>query len=97
MRQQFSLRLAFDEEADARRASRSLALKLIEDLTERGYGDFQAPLRPLDGRIIWDVFAHCRILIVYVTPEAYSSDADKFALRVDVLARPLEVVHAQVH
>ncbi len=85
-REQFTLIEAFDEERDARFASRDLAVTLEQDVIAKGYRELQPPMRPKEPDLIWDVFAHCRILIRWIPEGAYSADAGRYQLRVDTTA-----------
>jgi hypothetical protein len=58
----------------------------VEDLKAKGYTSFSPPPRPTGPDVAWDQFNDCRILVMYILPFLPSRWADKFALRVDVLA-----------
>lgn len=84
--QHFTVCAGYDYEADARRASRSLAVDLIARLEREGWTEFQAPPRSIRDDGAWDKFANCRILVKWIEPHLLTEWAGQFAVRVDVLA-----------
>ncbi len=86
MTEQFHMFAAFDEDREARYASRGIAIELVERLKREGYEGFHAPPRPAKFDGAWDEFGDCRVLVKYVPPSSGSGNDDKFVLRVDTLA-----------
>jgi len=73
----------FDDEREARFASRDMAIDLVESLKAKGFTCFEPPPKPSSTKeFVWDEFADCRIVIRYLI------NTDKFRLYVDVLASP---------
>ncbi len=83
---QFHVSKGFDTEREARRASRTIAIDLIEHLQAEGWNAFEAPPRPLREDGAWDVFAHCRILVKWINHGLPTDLAGTFATRVDTIA-----------
>ncbi len=85
---QRGLTQGFEQEADARRESRNMALALIESLKAEGYTRFAPPLLTcLREHYAADEFADCRVIVSWIEPHLFSEYAGMYAVRVDTLAR----------
>jgi hypothetical protein len=80
----FTSRTGFETEQEAREASRTEAIDLIQELERRGYTGFTPPPRPALAEI-WDEFANCRIIIQYLLGFGPLHLQDKFVVQLDTL------------
>ncbi len=77
----------YDTDREARRASREMAVTLIDTLKSEGFTRFAPPLAGGFDGAAWDEFADCRVMVAWIEPHAMTEYAGKFVARVDTLAR----------